>query len=73
MSDSPTSTYRAGQRCPTCGERLVAIAYGEPGPEMFEAAERDEIALGGCVVQPDNATHRCPQGHEWGRLGWPTD
>lgn len=35
-------------RCPTCGLRGgVRLAYGFPGPEMFEAAERGEIMLGG--------------------------
>ncbi|CAA9560997.1 MAG: hypothetical protein AVDCRST_MAG70-1662 [uncultured Thermomicrobiales bacterium] len=56
---------RVEVRCPACAEtvRPVPIAYGMPGPEMVAAAERGEILLGGCVVSPDNPTHRCPRCH----------
>ncbi|WP_156251507.1 hypothetical protein [Pseudactinotalea terrae] len=43
-------------RCPECGSGdVVEIVYGMPGPELFEAAERGEVVLGGCVmfVDPD--------------------
>ena len=49
-------------RCSECGKPVVPIAYGFPGPEMFEAAERCEIILGGCMIVADNPTHRCPCG-----------
>lgn len=52
-------------RCPTCGSRGVLIVYGMPGPDLFEAAERGELLLGGCVVTDDNPTHGCAAGHEW--------
>lgn len=35
-------------RCPDCGGQLVPIVSGLPSTEMFLAAERDEIILGGC-------------------------
>lgn len=35
-------------RCPDCGGPLVPIVSGLPSTEMFHAAERDEIILGGC-------------------------
>jgi hypothetical protein len=37
--------------CPRCGspESLRAVV-GFPAPELIRAAERGEIALGGCVV-----------------------
>ena len=35
--------------CPKCGKRLVPICYGLPGQETFEAADRKEIYLGGCM------------------------
>jgi hypothetical protein len=35
--------------------RLVPVAYGLPGPEAFERAERGEIILGGCCVHPFSA------------------
>ena len=50
------------ERCPECRELVVPIAYGLPGPEMFEAAERGEIVLGGCVLEPGNPTRSCPCG-----------
>jgi hypothetical protein len=40
----------------------VPIAYGFPGPEMFEAAERGEIVLGGCTVDAGNPTRSCQCG-----------
>ena len=56
---------RAGRdvvRCPECQGLLVPIEYALPGPEMFEAAERGEIVLGGCVLEPGNPTRSCPCG-----------
>jgi hypothetical protein len=47
--------------CPTCGLAGVEIVYGYPGVDLFDAAERGEIALGGCVPSPE--THQCPNGH----------
>ena len=35
-------------RCPHCGGPLVPIVSGLPSTEMFLAAERDEVILGGC-------------------------
>lgn len=44
--------------CPDCGGVMAPIAYGLPGPEMFDAARRGEIVLGGCC--PDfTAQFRC--------------
>ena len=49
-------------RCPGCRRPVVPIAYGYPGPEMFEAAERGEIILGGCTIDARNPTHSCACG-----------
>lgn len=50
--------------CPSCGSSdTIPIRYGFPGPEMFEKADRGEIALGGCVIMPDNPTRRCRACH----------
>jgi predicted RNA-binding Zn-ribbon protein involved in translation (DUF1610 family) len=48
--------------CPRCGETVkpVPIAYGYPSAEMFEAAERGEIQLGGCVIGEDDPPFVCP-------------
>lgn len=49
-----------GSMCERCGEAMLAIAYGYPGPGMMEAGERGEIALGGCVVYDEAPRWRCP-------------
>jgi hypothetical protein len=51
--------------CPVCGEPGVLIVYGMPGPDLFEAAERGEVLIGGCVITGDDPTHGCAAGHEW--------
>ena len=38
---------------------MLPIVFGFPMPEMLEAAERGEIALGGCVVTGEDPTHQC--------------
>jgi hypothetical protein len=49
-------------RCPSCGHaEVIPIAYGLPGPEMQAAVERGEIALGGCIVSPENPNWRCTE------------
>jgi hypothetical protein len=47
--------------CPKCGQPLVPIVWGDPKPETFEAVERGEVVLGGCVGGPEPAWHcrRC--------------
>lgn len=39
--------------CPHCGGTLVPLAWGMPDSELFEAAERGEMAIGGCIVPDD--------------------
>jgi len=48
-------------RCPRCGvaSTLVPIVFGFPSPQTFEAADRGEIAIGGCLVTIEDPTHRC--------------
>ncbi len=43
--------------CPRCGSASIPIVYGLPSGELFEAADRVEVALGGCEIQ--EATRRC--------------
>jgi predicted RNA-binding Zn-ribbon protein involved in translation (DUF1610 family) len=38
---------------------MVPIVFGLPLPETFEAAERGEIAVGGCILTGEDPTHRC--------------
>lgn len=53
--------------CPQCNERLgMPIAYGMPGPDLIDSAERGEVVLGGGCIDPESPTHRCKAcGHEW--------
>ena len=53
--------------CPSCNETTgVDIVYGMPGLELFEQAERGEIALGGCVIEENQPFYRCLAcGFEW--------
>jgi len=45
--------------CPECGGRLIPIMYGNPGPNMIEAAEKGEIILGGTEIKKINPNWRC--------------
>ena len=29
---------------------MVPLVYGLPGPDLFDAAQRGEVVLGGCVL-----------------------
>lgn len=55
--------------CPRCRSLdTLHIAYGFPSPKLFEAADRGEVVLGGCIVgrpggDPDRRCTEC--GHEW--------
>lgn len=62
----------SGMSCPECGTTdPIEILYGFPSGEMFEAAEAGLIALGGCIVDPENPAYRCRNDKcnaEFGRL-----
>ena len=45
--------------CPKCQGAAVPIAYGYPLPELFEAEERGEVHLGGCVVSEHMPAWHC--------------
>lgn len=45
--------------CPRCGSAAREIVYGLPSLELFEAADRGEVALGGCGVVEDAPAFRC--------------
>ena len=56
----PGMLKKRGKACPKCGSLdVVRILYGYPMPETFEAAERGEIALGGCCVSDDDPQRLC--------------
>ena len=46
-------------KCPRCGStKTVPIVYGKPSHELFEAAQRGEVALGGCCIDIDGSPMR---------------
>ena len=47
--------------CPKCGatDAVIPIAYGYPSPEMERAAEREELAIYGCLVGAEDPKHLC--------------
>lgn len=55
-------------RCPKCGAVAgVPLVYGLPGCDAFEAEQRGELVLGGCVIEEDAPTHQCVEcGDRWG-------
>ena len=53
-------------RPPHCGEPMLPIVYGMPGPELLE---RDDIAIGGCLISDGMPKYRCRCcGAEAGRI-----
>ncbi len=55
--------------CLTCNKNTgVDIVYGEPSIEIARQVELGEIALGGCVIEPNQPNYRCMScGFEWDR------
>jgi YgiT-type zinc finger domain-containing protein len=53
-------TVEATPSCPKCGAAApMPIVYGNPGPNLAEAAARGEIELGGCIIQAENPAWKC--------------
>jgi hypothetical protein len=54
---------RPEMKKPTCSScaatDLVAIVYGYPDPELFEAADCGEVELGGCVIYGNDPKWSC--------------
>ena len=48
---------QVGRICPSCGqEDSVPLIWGLPDPGSMALAERGLLALGGCMVGPDEPT-----------------
>jgi transposase-like protein len=46
--------------CPRChSTHMVRILYGLPSGEGFAMAERDEVVLGGCVIDASSPQWAC--------------
>ena len=61
MTPTPSTTAEPPlPPCPACGSsNRLRILYGFPTPEAFEASERGEFALGGCVIGPESPDYEC--------------
>lgn len=46
-------------RCASCGEAMTPVVYGYPSGELFDASDRGEVVLGGCVKRDDRPRWRC--------------
>ena len=38
---------------------VVPIVWGMPDEELFESADRGEVALGGCIVTGEDPHYEC--------------
>ena len=48
---------RKPRKCPVCGNKVVKIVYGMPGPELMEQAMSGEVILGGgCIISDESTT-----------------
>ena len=66
-SEETEKALKTDEICTFCGsENVVKIIYGRPGEELFEAAERGEVKLGGCVIMKDSPHWYCKDcEHKW--------
>ena len=46
-------------KCPNCGEKLLKIIYGMPGPDTIEKVEQGEVFLGGCMISDSDPVYHC--------------
>ena len=54
------TTQSPSRPCPTCGSTdALRILYGYPTGEAFEASERGEFALGGCMIGEESPDYEC--------------
>ena len=58
---------RRPQSCPRCAHQdWRSIVYGLPSFDLFQAADRGEVVLGGCMVEDEQPSARCGNcGQEW--------
>ena len=68
MDERSAGAPETESAAPSCDHGVpVPIVYGFPSTEMFEASQRGDVALGGCVVEASSPTWRCTAcGLEWG-------
>ncbi|MCG2617558.1 hypothetical protein LZZ85_24880 [Terrimonas sp. NA20] len=51
--------------CPVCktSKNSIPILYGRPAAIAVRRAEKGELRLGGCVINPDSPRHYCKKDH----------
>ncbi len=57
VPDEPRPDERAllsPSHCPKCGEKILEVIYGLPGPGLMAKAQRGEVLLGGCGMPPED-------------------
>ena len=59
MGDVPDEPWDSTRPCPHCAGEMRPIAWGYPDQELFEAGDRGQVFIGGCVI-PDGPV---PQWH----------
>lgn len=57
----PIEVKRKPTKCSTCGGKVVIINYGEPTYEAYQAEQRGELVLGGCLIGPNAPDWQCVQ------------
>ena len=45
--------------CPNCGEKMLEIVYGMPGPEIIDDVEKGLVFLGGCMISDCDPVYHC--------------
>lgn len=51
--------FKILDKCPHCGGKVVPIVYGDPTPEVMDAAEHGKVILGGCCIALDSPDYAC--------------
>ena len=59
MGNETGSAAQPSTLCSRCGGSTIPIAYGMPDADFFDAAERGEVELAGCIMPEDPPTRRC--------------
>jgi hypothetical protein len=61
MTVTPDLPRSQSAVCPHCRKplKLVPIVYGYPAPETFDAADRGELVVAGCLVGDNDPQWAC--------------
>lgn len=60
LDPKPIHPSKPTRVCPRCGAGdVIPVVYGYPSPDMWEAEQRGEIVLSGCIVSSGFPTWQC--------------